>query len=239
MHQLNEVIRQWDEAYEKARTQEDTKGMDHAESQRSEAATEREGLNLFKARLGKFSRVYNYIAQLVELGDAGLENFAAFAKLLARRLDGIPVEQVDISGIVMAHYEIQPVISDAVGEGQALYGVGTGGEEPRDREKEFLSEIIERLNTIFGDVSDTENQQHFTQHITSITTSHDVVREQIDKNTKEQALNGDLPNAVNQAIVTAMTSHGDLARVLLKDPQSMASFVSLVYDIAKSGEQRA
>lgn len=238
LHELNEAIHKWDLAIDKAQVEGDKKGQEHAETQRSEYSQHRESLNLFKSRLGKFVRVYNYVAQLIELGDADLENFAAFAKLLARRLDGIPVEQVDISGIAMTKYEIQPVQSDGIGEAKPLYGISTGADEPRDREKEFLSEIIERLNTIFGDVSDTENQHHFTKHIVGIASGKDVVREQIDKNTKEQALNGDLPNAVNQAIVTAMTSHGDLARVLLKDPQCMSDFVSLVYDLAKNDSNR-
>jgi type I restriction enzyme R subunit len=238
MHELNDAIRTWDAAYDKARGENDEKAMEYAESQRSDLSVERERLNKFKTNLGKFVRVYNYIAQLIELGDAELENFAAFAKLLARRLEGVPLEQVDLTGIVLSHYEIKRRDNDAIGEAQPLYGIGTGGDEPRDREKEFLSEIIERLNNIFGDVSDTENQQHFTNHIVGITNAKSGVKEQIEKNTKEQALNGDLPDEVNRAIVTAMTSHGDLARVLLKDPQSMASFVSLIYDIAKMDGQR-
>lgn len=53
------------------------------------------------------------------------------------------------------------------------------------------------------------------------------------KNTKEQALHGDLPDVVTQGIVKAMTSHSELARVLLKDPQTMTSYVSLVNDIMR------
>jgi type I restriction enzyme R subunit len=46
----------------------------------------------FKADLARFVRTYNYVAQLVELADAELENFAAFTKLFSKRLKGISPE---------------------------------------------------------------------------------------------------------------------------------------------------
>jgi len=236
MNQLNETIKHWDQAFDKAKASNDEMGMEYAESQRSEYSKQRELLNVFKSGLGKFVRTYNYIAQLVELADAELENFAAFAKLLARRLQGVPVEQIDLTGIVMTHFEIKEREFDGEGEASPLNPVGSGIEEGRDREKEFLSQIIARMNDIFGDVSDQESRAHFTNHIVGLTQTNQVVKEQIEKNTKQQALNGDLPAEVNAAIVRAMTSHGELSRVLLQDPQSMSAFVSLVYDIAKSNQ---
>ena len=47
---------------------------------------------------------------------------------------------------------------------------------------------------------------------------------------------GDLPQVVRSAAVDVMKSHNDLARVLLKNPQNMATFFSLVYDIKKNGD---
>jgi type I restriction enzyme R subunit len=236
LREFNDVIRSWDENYDKAKAKNDAKGMEHAEAQRSELAKEREELNLFKTRLGKFVRVYNYIAQLIELSDPDLENFSAFAKLLSRRLEGIPIEQVDVSGIVMSYFALKENGDISEGESNPLTGITAGGDEPRDREKEFLSEIIERLNTIFGDLSDTQNQQHFANHIVSLTNDNEVVKEQIAKNTKEQAMNGDLPDVVTKAVVTAMSSHTELAGTLLRDPQTMQAFLGLVYDISKHNQ---
>ncbi len=238
LRELSDAIRQWETAFDRAKSESNPKAMQQAEAQRSELSQQREALKLFKSQLGKFVRVYHYIAQLIELGDAELENFAAFAQLLARRLDGIPVEHIDLTGIAMTYYAIQRrETGTKVDEAQPLYGISAGADTARDREKEFLSEIIQRLNTLFGDLSDSDNQKQFTDHIVNITQKQDVIREQIEKNTKQQALNGDLPQAVNRAIVTAMTSHGELARVLLKDPQSMAEFVSVVYDLVKVGAE--
>ena len=144
------------------------------------------------------------------------------------------MEQIDLTGIVMTHFEIKKRDFEGEGVGAPLKPIGSGSDEGRDREKEFLSEIIQRMNDIFGDISDQEAREHFTNHIVSLTQSNDVVKEQIEKNTKQQALNGELPSEVNSAIVRAMTSHGELSRVLLQDPQSMSAFVSLIYDISKN-----
>jgi len=84
---LTEAIEKWDAAINKAHQADDQKAKAYAEKQRSEFATEREGLMRFKTDLARFVRTYNYVAQLLELGDAELENFAAFAKLFSKRLN--------------------------------------------------------------------------------------------------------------------------------------------------------
>ncbi len=60
----------------------------------------------FKAGLARFGRLYAYVAQLVDLGDPDLEVFAAFSKLLANRLDGVPASEIDLHGIALTGYDI-------------------------------------------------------------------------------------------------------------------------------------
>ncbi|MGZ4959736.1 MAG: type I restriction endonuclease subunit R, partial [Methylomonas sp.] len=110
--------------------------------------------------------------------------------------------------------------------------------EPSDREKEFIRQIIARMNDLFGDISDDIRQWHFTAQIVDIAKQNHRVAEQVEHNTKEQALQGDLPEVVNAAKVDAMKSHNDLARVILKYPQNMEVFFNLVYDIMKHGAAR-
>lgn len=236
---LTEAIEKWDAAIDKAATQGDKKAQEYAEKQRSEFATEREGLMRFKTDLSRFVRTYNYIAQLVELDSAELENFAAFVKLYSKRLKGISPEQIDLTGLILDYYKIrnaQEVKEE--GEKYALKPIKPNEADPTDREKEFISQIIARMNELFGEISDDLGQRHFTSQIVDIAKKNERVTEQVEYNTKEQALQGDLPQVVRAATVDAMKSHNDLARVLLKDPQNMASFFSLVYDIMKHGEPK-
>ena len=236
---LTDAIEKWDSAIDKAVAQGDKKAQEYAEKQRSEFATEREALMRFKTDLARFVRTYNYIAQLVELGDAELENFAAFAKLYSKRLKGISPEQIDLTGLVLANFQIRGA-KEVKEEGAkyALKPIGPNEAEPSDREKEFISQIIARMNELFGEISDDLGQRHFTSQIVDIAKQNERVNEQVENNTKEQALQGDLPQVVRAATVDAMKSHNDLARVLLKDPQNMATFFSLVYDIMKHGESK-
>lgn len=236
---LTDAIERWDAAIDKAVAQGDKKAQEYAEKQRSEFATEREGLMRFKTDLARFVRTYNYIAQLVELGDAELENFAAFAKLYSKRLKGISREQIDLTGLVLANFQIRGV-KEVKEEGAkyALKPIGPNEAEPSDREKEFISQIIARMNELFGEISDDLGRRHFTSQIVDIAKQNERVNEQVENNTKEQALQGDLPQVVRSATVDAMKSHNDLARVLLKDTQNMATFFSLVYDIMKHGESK-
>lgn len=234
---LTEAIEKWDQAIDRAVNEGDKKAQDYAEAKRSEFAREREALVRFKTDLTRFVRTYNYIAQLIELGDAELENFAAFAKLLSKRLKGISPEQIDLTGLILAGYQIhkQPGIEEE-GEKYTLKPIGANEAEPSDREKEFIRQIIARMNDLFGDISDETGKKHFTTHIANIAKGNVRVVEQIEKNSREQALQGDLPDVVRQATVEAMNSHDELARTLLKDPQHMTAFFGLVYDLLKHAE---
>lgn len=236
---LTDSIESWDIAIDKAIAQGDKKAQDYAEKQRSEFTTQREGLMRFKTDLSRFVRTYNYVSQLVELGDADLENFSAFAKLYSKRLKGVSPEQIDLTGLVLANYQLRSGQDiQEQGAKYALKPISANEAEPSDREKEFISQIIARMNDLFGEISDDLGQRHFTSQIVEIAQQNDRVTEQVANNTKEQALQGDLPQVVRAATVDAMKSHNDLARVLLKDPQNMAAFFNLVYDIMKHGESR-
>lgn len=234
---LTDAIEKWDHAIDKAIREDDKKAREYAESQRSQFAKEREELLRFKADLGRFVRTYTYIAQLIELGDADLENFAAFAKLFAKRLKGVSPEQIDLTGLVLAGFALrrQPGVEEEGGK-YALKPIEANEAEPSDREKEFIRQIIARMNDLFGDVANDVGRRQFTKHVVAVTRANERVVEQMEKNTKDQALQGDLPDVVRQATVDAMKSHNDLARSLLKDPQHMAAFFSLIYDIIKRGE---
>jgi type I restriction enzyme R subunit len=200
----------------------------------------------FKERLGKFVRVYEYIAQLIEFGDAELEAFAGYARLLRNRLRGINPEEIDLKGLQLTHYAIK-------GKGELL-GVAEPGEEvedaeqrpikgeigdPRDREKAFLSELVQKLNELFGAEITDEDQVMFAVHITEKLRSNDAVMAQVQNNPKEQAMKGDLPDAATEAIIEAMTSHSDMTTRLLSDTQTMTAFVGLLYDLLNKAESQS
>jgi type I restriction enzyme R subunit len=191
----------------------------------------------FKSGLGRFCRTYAYIAQLVDFGDPELENYAAFARLLQKRLNGEPPENIDLKGVVLTGFDIKrkdDVTSDDDGHPVLKpIGPGTGGGKGDD--PHYLQEIIERLNRLFGDVTPLRDQATFVNHIASIARENDVVMAQVENNTREQALKGNLPGAVQQGVFRALTSHQKLATLVLKsDRQAMSALIDMIYDLLKA-----
>ncbi|NOR70614.1 MAG: DEAD/DEAH box helicase, partial [Methylomarinum sp.] len=237
---LNDSIQMWDSAFEKAHALGDKVAEKQTEHKRSEFTKEREELMRFKTNLSRFVRTYNYIAQLISFDDPDLENFAAFSQLLAKRLKGVSPEDVDLTGLMISGYSIQALKQDETEEQAAekLKPLVPNDSPANDREKQFLSEIIAKLNELLGDTGTESGQKHFAVQIANDVTNNELVSEQINKNTKEQSKNGDLPKAVTQSVIQAMTSHKDIANVLLKDKQVMGDFVEIIYDLVKSGDAK-
>ena len=233
---LREAVSTWEAAYERAHSQGDEAGMKSADHHRHEHADQIKTLMTFKAGLGRFCRTYAYIAQLIDFGDPELENYAAFAKLLQKRLNGEPPENVDLKGLVLTGFDIKNK-DDAAGDEDEPpilkpVGPGTGGgkgDDPR-----YLHEIIDRLNRLFGDATPLRDQATFVNHIVAIARENDIVMAQVENNSREQALKGNLPGAVQQGVVRALTSHQKLATLVLKsDRQAMAALTDVIYELIR------
>ena len=94
-------------AFEVAKAQGNEAGMKQADATRTAHAESLQQLLDFKSGLTRFGSLYTYIAQTIDLGDAGLEAFASFARLLAKRLHGVPPEQVDVSALVLTGFDLK------------------------------------------------------------------------------------------------------------------------------------
>ena len=233
---LREAITTWESAFDKARNQGDEAGMKSADHHRKEHADQIKTLTAFKSSLGRFCRTYAYITQLIDFGDPELENFAAFAKLLQKRLSGETPENIDLQGLVLSGFDIKNKEDEPSEEGYVpvLKPVGPGGGDSAGDDPKFLREIIDKLNHLFGDATPLRDQATFVNHIVSIARENDVVMAQVENNTREQALKGNLPGAVQQGVVRALTSHQKLATLVLKsDRQAMAALTDVIYELIR------
>ena len=233
LQELTKSINKVENEYNKAHKENDENAMKVFDAKRSAYTKQRESLMRFKSDLTRFVKVYSYVAQLIELEDPNLENFANFGKLLSKRLNGVAQDQVDLTGLVLKGYKISKLDQPDETKSGTLTGIKANEHDATDREKEFLASIISRLNELFGDTSDDEGQRHFVNQLVNGVTANKEVAEQIDKNTKDQALAGDLPNEVKKNIVKAMKSHQDLARIPLSDQEALFKLASVVYDTVK------
>lgn len=234
---LTDTIRQYEQAFETAHQAGDKKAAEIAENKRSELTKEREVLNRFKSNLSRFVRVYSYVSQLIEMGDASLENFSGFAKLLAKRLNGIPQEQIDLSGLVLKGYAIKR--RDMPGEANAeqLQPIGANESEATDREKKFLNELVEQASQLFGDITPQDSQLYLTFQIANEVMKNEKCVEQIANNSREQAIKGEMSDFIKQQVVKAMNNQNANARTLLKDSDNMESFIGMIHDVIEHGEE--
>ncbi|MBD3792225.1 MAG: type I restriction endonuclease subunit R, partial [Campylobacterales bacterium] len=239
MKMLREAMATWEAAFEKARSQGDEAGMKSADHHEDEYAEQIKTLLGFKSDLGRFCRSYSYVAQLIDFGDPELENFAAFAKLLQKRLMGETPENVDLKGLVLTGFDIKGRGDEPSGgeESPVLEPVGPGGGGAMGDKPKFVQEIIEKLNHLFGEATPIADQVAFVNQIASIARENDVVMAQVESNTREQAMKGNLPGAVQQGVVRALTSHQKLATQVLKsDRQGMTALTDVVYQLLHENE---
>ncbi len=236
MKMLNDAIELCEREFRAAKRRGDEQGAKHADARRAEHTKARDALLIFKEGLNKFVRVYEYCAQLVEFGDPMLEAFAAFAKLLARRLKGATPEEVDITGLALTHFRLLHKGTQSggleAGEPSPLRPYeATGSREPRDRERAYLSELIEKLNEAFGKEITDKDKVAFVVHISEKLRDNEVVMDQVRNNPMDQALKADLPSAATRAIVEAMGTHQRLAKRLLSDEVSRDLFLRVIYEM--------
>ncbi len=233
---LRDAQATWDAAFNTAHSTGDKDGEKKAEYQLHEVAQQITSLVTFKQTLGRFCRTYTYVAQLIDFGDPELENYAAFAKLLQKRLDRETAENIDLHALVLMGYDIKatqftPTSDD---DQPVLNPIGPGNSDGTVDEARYLKEIIERLNQIFGDIAPISDQLAFTSHVTTITKENDIVMAQVENNSREQAMKGNLPGAIQNAVVRSLTSNKKLATLILKeDTQAMTAFIDLVYELIK------
>jgi type I restriction enzyme R subunit len=233
---LREAVETWEAAFENARRQDNKDGMQKADSHRREYGDQIKALMVFKAGLARFCRTYAYVAQLIDFGDPELENFAAFTKLLYKRLNGEPPEQVDLKGLVLTGFDIKLRENSPVEDGEApvLKPIGPGGQKRTGDDPHYVKEIIDKLNHLFGNATPLRDQAVFVNHIASIARENDIVVAQVENNTREQALKGNLPGAVQQGVVRALSSHQKLATQVLKsDRQAMSALTDIIYELLR------
>jgi type I restriction enzyme, R subunit len=181
---VGSAIQHAEAAFEAAKAEGNEADMKAADAARANHAEALQTLLDFKSGLARFGSLYTYIAQTIDFGDAALEAFASFARLLAKRLNGVPPEQVDVSALVLTGFDIKAKDKPDPGQGNEeahiLKPVGPGG-RGQVPVPVYLKQVIARLNSIFGEATPLADQVAMVNHVA------DIARE--DANTMAQVAN--------------------------------------------------
>ncbi len=113
-------------------------------------------------------------------------------------------------------------------------GEGLGTARATDKNQEYLSRIIERLNELFITDELTANDLfNYAYTIRDKVRENEQVMEQIANNTDEQAMLGDFPKAIDDAILNSSEAHRNQMMRLLSDQKKAAGFAKVVFDLLK------
>lgn len=228
------------EMFERTKKTGDPVLIANAEKTFKEAKTEKDALDIFKKDLGTFVRFYEFMSQIVDYDDKNLEKLSLFARNLRPMLREslITEDDIDLNNVILSHYRLSEIRKqDLILEDQAEYkklepGEGAGTAKAKDKKEEFISQIIDRLNEVFITDQLTEKDMvNYAYTVRDKVRENLVVMTQIANNTPEQAMLGDFPKAIEDAIMGSSDAHKNQMMQLLSNPSRVAAFTKVVFDM--------
>lgn len=234
----------WKNVQMTAERDDDKETEKQTDQKLKEISEELDTLMDFRKKLKKYVSAYNYISQIIDLGDPDLEIFAGFAKLLSHRIAGTSLEDIDVSNLVLSDYRINAVDIGDKGkddvEDSKLKPMRAGG-KGKSSKKESLKVIISRINEIWGsDVSPTTGARTINA-IADYVASDDVSRTQIrnSTNSKQSIIaDGRLENIIRMAAAALKSNEfADLADKILNDPQAWKPLADVIYDLVNDNKR--
>jgi type I restriction enzyme, R subunit len=227
-----------------AKTLGDATSIANAETDLKEAKLKLDALGIFKSDLVAFTRYYEFMSQIVDYDSQDLEKLSIYARHLAPLLrEKTPDDDpLDLSSVELSHYRLAKIRRQdlmLVKEG-ANTGLDTTGElgkgKPRNKEEEWLSQIITRLNDLFiTDGLTNQDLINYAHTIRDKISENERVMHQIANNSAEQALLGDFANALDEAVMDSSEIHQNQMTQYLNSKELQAGFQRVVFDMLLAG----
>lgn len=108
----------------------------------------------------------------------------------------------------------------------------------REQKIDTLEHIVARMNELFaGELSDDDRLNYATT-IKDKVMENEKVAAQLKTNSKEQAMLGDFPVALTEAVVLSLDAHKSMATQVLSTEQIKEGFARLVLDMIYRDLQR-
>ncbi|WP_417735242.1 type I restriction endonuclease subunit R [Rosistilla oblonga] len=211
----------------------------NAETDMKEAKKELDALGIFKADLVSFTRYYEFMSQIVDYDSADLERLNLYARHLAPLLreEAPDDEHVDLSSVALSHYRLSKIKQQdllLVKEGAEGLNVGSdvGKAKPKNKQEEWLSQIIMRLNELFiTDGLTDKDMINYAYTIRDKVSENEKVMDQIANNSAEQALLGDFAGATDDAVMNSNEAHHNQMMQYLNNRETQIKFQRLVFDM--------
>lgn len=213
--------------------------MANIETDLKEATKAVDALWMFKADLASLMRYYEFMSQVVDYDSTDLEQLSLYARHLVKMLREKNPEDddaVDLASVELSHYRLSKIREQNLklkkGDGSPLSpatDLGTG--KAKSKQEEFLSQILERLNELFMGELTPDDLLNYAYTIRDKVRENQTVMRQVRNNSASQALLGDYPAAVDEAVMESADAHHEQMMQYLNDPRVQAGFRRVVFDL--------
>ena len=183
------------------------------------------------------------MSQIVDYDNKELEKLSLYARHLRPLLRKKPDDEddIDLSNIALTHYRLsilrqQHLVMEPGADYKLLPGNDLGSAKAKDKKEEFLSQILARLIELF--VTDGLTDKGLINYVHTIrdkVIENINVMNQIRNNTPEQALLGDFPKALDDAVMDISEAHQKQMMQILSNPEVAKGFARVVFDLIRQG----
>ena len=235
--------KKYKEIFERTKKTKDSVLIANAENELKVAKEEKDALEIFKKDLGTFVRFYEFMSQIVDYDDRELEKLSLYARNLRPMLREslVDEEKIDLDDVVLSHYRLSEIrrqdliLQENSDEYKLDPGEGLGSASARDRKEEYLSQIIIKLNELFiTDELSEDDMVNYAYTVRDKVRENAIVMTQIANNTPEQAMLGDFPQAIYDAILDSSEAHQNQKIQLLTDKGKVDRFMRVIFDLVKA-----
>ncbi|MFG3112978.1 type I restriction endonuclease subunit R [Streptomyces sp. NPDC048197] len=196
-----------------------------------------EELDMFRKDVGTFVRLYDFMSQIIDYGDADLEKRSIYLRLLSRRIQPDNyTAPIDLSDVVLRNVkQIDKGKADISLGSQdvALKGMtGAGSASKKDPKVVAFQTVLDRLNDLFGNEDFTATQKvSFLEALLGYLLEDEDLVQQAKVNTPSQfAESPDFDDAVTGAVADNQGAHNKMSDYFFT---SSSGRTQLVAEIAK------
>ncbi|ORI18328.1 type I restriction endonuclease subunit R [Rhodococcus sp. 1168] len=214
---------QFAQRWAEATDQQDSQGLDE--------------LRTFRKDCGSYVRLYDFMSQVVDYATSDLEKLSEFLRQLVRLLPSDdPGADADVSGLELRRVrQIEQGAADIGLSGDqntpglsGITGVGSGVSRP-DPQQELLSDIIARINSLFGSEFADPQIAGFVIAAAGMAEEDQRIADQIDHNAVDQFLaSRELRETLTDAAVLNEGAFGKLTGALTGENERADEFIRLI-----------
>jgi len=214
------------------------------------ARAEMESLTLFRADMGTFVRLYTYLSQIFDYGNTDIEKRSIFYRRLLPLLEfGREREGIDLSRVVLTHHTLKSRGAQPLALQPGVYGglepaTGVGTARVQERQKAYLSEIIQKVNDLFsGELTEQDKLVYVNEVLKGKLLESETLVQQAASNSKEQFANSpDLRPELQKAAMDALDAHTTMSTQALNSEEVLRGLLDILLnhtDLYESLRKRA